>query len=152
MENYKYYIQQGNQYSLKVQKGFLYIMIALVLGVAMLLFTIAANATNILIGLMFVALAILLFLRTSASTIINIDAKQIVVKAFSFSQPKIFHFKDYDGINQMSVSNYGVKGTSTVGMRFIVDGKAKEVRLLQSFMTTKQLYEVVKETEQIMGL
>jgi hypothetical protein len=152
MENYKYYIQQGNQYSLKVQKGFLYIMIALVLGVAMLLFTIAADATNILIGLMFVALAILLFLRTSASTIINIDAKQIVVKAFSFSQPKIFHFKDYDGINQMSVSNYGVKGTSTVGMRFIVDGKAKEVRLLQSFMTTKQLYEVVKETEQIMGL
>jgi hypothetical protein len=152
MENYKYYIQQGNQYSLKVQKGFLYIMIALVLGVAMLLFTIAANATNILIGLMFVALAILLFLRTSASTIINIDAKQIVVKAFSFSQPKIFHFKDYDGINQMSASNYGVKGTSTVGMRFIVDGKAKEVRLLQSFMTTKQLHEVVKETEQIMGL
>jgi hypothetical protein len=152
MENYKYYIQQGNQYSLKVQKGFLYIMIALVLGVAMLLFTIAANATNILIGLMFVALAILLFLRTSASTIINIDARQIVVKAFSFSQPKIFHFKDYDGINQMSVSNYGVKGTSTVGMRFIVDGKAKEIRLLQSFMSTKGLHEVVKETEQIMGL
>jgi hypothetical protein len=152
MKNYKYYIQQGNQYSLKVQKGFLYIMIALVLGVAMLLFTIAANATNNLIGLMFVALAILFFLRTTASTIIDIDAKQIVVKAFSFSQPKIFHFKDYDGINQMSVSNYGVKGTSTVGMRFIVDGKAKEIRLLQSFMSTKGLHEVVKETEQIMGL
>ena len=152
MSNYKYYTKEGNQYTLKIQKVFIIIIATLILGVAFLLFVINTNTTNILIGLMFIALAALVFLRTTASTIIDTDAKQVIVKAFSFSESVAYNFSDYDGINQMSVSNYGVKGTSTVGLRFLVNGKAKEVKLLQSFMTTKTLHEVVKETEQIMGL
>jgi hypothetical protein len=152
MANYKYYIQNGNQFTLKVQKKFIIIISLLVSGVAILLFTLNPDTPNILIGFLFLALAALVFLRTTSSTIIDTTAKQIIVKQFSFSQAVTYNFNDYEGINSMTVSNYGVKGTSLVGLRFNVNGKEKEVKLLQSFMATKNLHEVVKETEQIMGL
>lgn len=152
MTNYKYYTQNGNQYTLKVQKVFITIMTLIVLGVAVMLFTINPNKTNNLIGLAFVAFAALIYLRTTASTVIDKGAKQIIVKPFSFSKPTTYEFKDYDGINNLSISNNGLKGTSTVGLRFIVNGKEKEVKLLQTFMSTKGLHEVVKETESIMNL
>jgi hypothetical protein len=152
MTKYKYYVQQGNQYTLKVQTGFITIVSLLLVALAVLLFTLNPDRPSILIGLLFLGMAALVFLRTTASTIIDTSARQIIVKQFSFSQPVTYYFKDYEGINSMTVSNYGVKGTSLVGLRFNVDGKEKVVKLLQSFMATKSLHEVVKETEKIMGL
>jgi glucan phosphoethanolaminetransferase (alkaline phosphatase superfamily) len=152
MEKYKYYTQEGNRYTLKVQKGLFIIAGLLICSIAIVLFTIKPDAVNILMGVVFLALGALVFLRITSSTIIDTASRQVIFKSFSFSKPMHFEFKDYEGFNNTTISNYGVKGTSLLGLRFNVNGKAKEVRLRQGFMSTKGLHEVLKETEQIMGI
>jgi uncharacterized membrane protein YfcA len=150
MTNYNYYTQQGNEYTLKVQKGYLTIMSMVVAGIGLVCFYFAkGEVPTILIGVMFFAMAALIFLRTTAKTVIDTKSKKISHQPFSFSQPMVFDFKDMEGFDSLTSYSGGIKASSTVGLTFTKDGKRKAINLRQGFMSTQGLHDVVKETEEI---
>jgi uncharacterized membrane protein YfcA len=147
---YNYYTQQGNEYTLKVQKTYLTIMSVAVAAIGILCFYFAkGEIPAILVGIMFFAMAALIFLRTTAKTVIDTKAKTVSHQPFSFSQPMIFDFKDMDGFDSLTSYSGGIKASTAVGLTFLKDGKRKAINLRQGFMSTQGLHDVVKETEQI---
>ena len=154
MQTLKYYIQEDGQYRLKNQKLAFIIFGSLIIagGIALGINYPPEKPANLYIAIILILVGILIFLRSTAKVLLDVNAQYVSLQPFSFSKPKILYFKDFDGFNVLHITQLGIKGTSTVGMLFIVNGKKKEVKLRQTFMTTKSLHKVVKETEQIMGL
>jgi hypothetical protein len=147
---YNYYTQQGNEYTLKVQKGYLTIMSMAVAAIGMVCFYFSkGEIPTILIGIMFFAFAALIGLRTTAKTVIDTKAKTVTHQPFSFSPPMVFDFKDMDGFDSLTNYSGGIKASTTVGLTFLKDGKRKAINLRQGFMSTQGLHDVIKETEQI---
>jgi uncharacterized membrane protein YfcA len=152
MSSYNYYTQEGNQFTLKVQRIYLAIM-SFALGVIgfVCFYFAKGEIPTILIGIMFYAFGALVFLRTTSKTIIDTKTKTVTHQPFSFSKPMQFDFKDMDGFDSLSNYSGGIKASTIVGLTFLKGGKRKVINLRQGFMSTKGLHDVVKETQQIIN-
>lgn len=152
METIKHFEQQGNTYTLKVQKGFFYTItfFSLAAIIAILIYS-TGRATPLYVAF-FVFVGLLAILRTTAVLTFDNHNRQIQRKHFFFSSPTVYSFDDFDHFLISKQKSYFITVSVQAIMVMRKGNKTKHILLAQTLFTAKPLQRLSDEISAIMGL
>jgi hypothetical protein len=152
MQTIKHFEQQGNTYTLKVQKGLFYAIafFSLVAIIAILIYS-TSKAAPLYVAF-FVFVALLAILRTTAVLTFDNHSRQIQRKRFFFSSPAIYNFDDFDHFLISKQKSYFITVSVQAIMVMRKGNKTRHILLAQTLFTAKPLQRLSDEISTVMGL
>ncbi|MBT2564384.1 hypothetical protein J7E50_23490 [Pedobacter sp. ISL-68] len=152
MQTLKHFEQQGNTYTLKVQKGLFYIIAFFSLAAIIAILIYSTSKANPLYIAFFVFVGAMAILRATAVLTFDNHNREIQRKVFFFSSPTSYSFDDFDHFLISKQKSYFI----TVAIQAILvmnkGNKTKHILLWQSYFTAKPLQRLNEEISEIMGL
>lgn len=152
MQTFKHFEQQGNTYTLKVQKGLFYTIafFSLAAIIAILIYS-TSKATPLYVAF-FVFVGLLAILRITAVLTFDNHNRQIARKRFFFSSPAIYNFDDFDHFLISKQKSYFITVSIQAIMVMRKGNKTRHILLAQTLFTAKPLQRLSDEISTIMGL
>lgn len=154
MNQYKYYIQQGNQYTLKPSRT-----TPIIIGVTGLILLYVAffviDGSNSAGRWGFFLLALLLiaatFISLKSKFIIDTQAKTLTTKPSATFPQTVIPFSNFDGFI-VHKSTYGITLTASAAVTAIRNGKRREYLMMSTVLSARPLQRMIDETTEIMNL
>lgn len=145
MKEFKKFTQNGNQYIMKRQYGFGFIIVA---GMAAISFT-GLWLKEATVALVFAGLAILCFIAVWFEHVsIDMDSKEIITKMGLINKPVHVPLADFINFELVKISYNFIPTNVCLNMYYWKDGKEKCAGIAQGF-TTRSIQNVINEIEEI---
>ncbi|OXA83183.1 hypothetical protein [Flavobacterium hercynium] len=145
MKEFKKFIQNGNQYTMKRQYGFGFVVVG---GMAAISLT-AFFMKEATVGWVFAGLAVLCFIAVWFEHVsINMDDKVIITKMGWINKPVSIPLADFISFELVKVSYNFIPTNVCLNMYYWKDGKEKCAGIAQGF-TTRSIQNVINEIEEI---
>lgn len=145
MSELKYFTRNGNQYTMKKQLGFNFVVIGGMLGATILGVYIDLPAMSWVCGILTVIVAIALYLKR---VVIDMDNRSIFIKS-GLIQPGIqIPFNDFVTFQLASIRHYFITTNTSLNLLFMKNGKERSLAIATGF-TVKAMQRVLNEIEEI---
>lgn len=153
MNNYKYFEQEGTIFQLKANNNTAKIRIVLCIAVAIAAYIFLPKEKNLglFIGLLFLAFALINWLKTTKKLTIDTGTKTVNDKHHSLSSEVSYRFEDFIRFNVDVHSTNFVKTNHVAYMVFDQNGEEKTITLFATTFAAKPAQNVINEAAEIMG-
>ena len=146
MTQLKYFTREGNKYVMKREFGFI-----LLISLGMAAFALGGIwINNMPMFWIFGVLSIFCIISIwSKQVIIDLDAKEIVVKVGLVGKPVPIPLKDFQNFELVRMKQYFITINTSLNVNYIKEGKDKSILIAQGF-TTRGMQNLANEIDEIL--
>lgn len=156
MKELKKFKQEGNIYSLKMTQSATYVLVIFGLLLFYIAFFVLDSAdktlkySTVIIGLLVIFAG---YLRFGAKFIIDKNTGKILIKRNAISKEMEFNIKDFSRFHVEKIISLGFITTNVSGsIHFLKDGKEKGFLMVQTFLFSRPVQEVIDEAASILDI
>ncbi|WP_345988737.1 hypothetical protein AAEU33_15960 [Chryseobacterium sp. Chry.R1] len=154
MDDYKYFIREGNQFHLKTKVSTAVLRTILCVVIAVVLYYIIPpeNKIRLWSALLFVFFALVNLLKATKKLIIDTQARTIIHKNNILSGEAVYRFEDFEQFYVLVGKYLFITMDSTAFLIFDQNGREKRVPVVVGLFSSRTPQNAINEVSEIMNI